>query len=76
MEDLDPDTSVVASALCQLFDSPWFTRLWVVQEIGMAKSILAMIGDASIDFVDLIRFILRLERRTMLMDQLGHCREI
>ncbi|KAH8769679.1 heterokaryon incompatibility protein-domain-containing protein [Hyaloscypha sp. PMI_1271] len=71
MEDLDPDTSVVASALCQLFDSPWFTRLWVVQEIGMAKSILAMIGDASIDFVDLIRFILRLERRTMLMDQLG-----
>lgn len=39
----------------------------------MAKSILAMIGDASIDFVDLIRFILRLERRTMLMDQLRLC---
>ena len=37
----------------------------------MAKSVLALIGDASIDFVDLIRFILRLERRTMLMDQLG-----
>jgi hypothetical protein len=37
----------------------------------MAKSILALIGDASINFVDLIRFILRLERRTMLMDQLG-----
>jgi Heterokaryon incompatibility protein (HET) len=71
MEDLDPDTSVVASALCQLFDSPWFTRLWVVQEVGMAKSILAMIGDASIDFEDLIRFILRLEKRTLLMDQLG-----
>ena len=30
-----------------------------------------MIGDASIDSVDLIRLILRLERRTMLMDQLG-----
>lgn len=71
LEDLDPDTRVVASALCKLFDSPWFTRLWVVQEIGMAKSILALIGDAWIDFVDLIRFILRLERRTMLMDQLG-----
>ncbi|KAE9378651.1 hypothetical protein N431DRAFT_146487 [Stipitochalara longipes BDJ] len=42
-----------------------------VVEIGMAKSVLALIGDASIDFVDLIRFILRLERRTMLMDQLG-----
>jgi hypothetical protein len=37
----------------------------------MANSILAIISDASIDFVDLIRFILRLERRTMLMDQLG-----
>jgi hypothetical protein len=28
LEDLDPDTRVVASALCKLFDSPWFTRLW------------------------------------------------
>ena len=71
LEDLDADTMVVASALCKLFDSPWFTRLWVVQEIGMAKSILTLIGDISIDFVDLVRFILRLERRTMLMDQLG-----
>jgi len=43
----------------------------VVQEIGMAKSVLALIGDATIDFIDLIRLILRLERRTLLMDQLG-----
>ncbi|PMD37053.1 HET-domain-containing protein [Hyaloscypha variabilis F] len=71
LENLDPDTRVVASALCQLFEAPWFKRLWVVQEIGMAKSVLALIGDISIDFVDLIRFILRLERRTVLMDELG-----
>jgi hypothetical protein len=37
----------------------------------MAKSVLTLVGDATIGFVDLIRFILRLERRTLLMDQLG-----
>jgi hypothetical protein len=37
----------------------------------MAKSVLTFVGDATIDFVDLIRFVLRLERRTLLMDQLG-----
>lgn len=70
-EDSYPDTTMIANAFSLLFDSPWFTRLWVVQEIGMAKSVRALIGDATIDFVDLIRFILRLERKTLLMDQLG-----
>jgi len=72
-EDLYPDTSIIANAFSQLFDSPWFTRLWVVQGVGMAKAVLTLVGDATIDFVDLIRFILRLERRTLLMDQLGLC---
>jgi hypothetical protein len=72
-KDEDPysDTLTIANAFSLLFDSPWFTRLWVVQEVGMAKSVRALIGDATIDFVDLIRFILRLERKTLLMDQLG-----
>jgi hypothetical protein len=70
-EDSYPDTSIIANAFSQLFDSPWFTRLWVVQEVGMAKSVLTLVGDATIDFVDLIRFVIRLERRTLLMDQLG-----
>ena len=67
-EDSYPDTSIIANAFSQLFDSPCFTRLWVVQEVGMAKPVLTFVGDATIDFVDLIRFVLRLERRTLLMD--------
>ncbi|KAE8450788.1 hypothetical protein EG329_005701 [Mollisiaceae sp. DMI_Dod_QoI] len=70
-EGLDPDSNVVGHAFGHLLDSPWFTRLWVVQEVGLARSVVAMFGDTTIDFVDLIRFILRLECRTLLIDQLG-----
>lgn len=68
---LDHDTGVISNAFSKLFDSPRFSPLWVVQEVGMARSVLTLIGDATISFTDLIRFILRLERRTLLMDQLG-----
>lgn len=70
-EGLDPDSNMVAHAFSHLLDSPWFTRLWVVQEVGLARSVVAMFGDTSIDFVDLIRFILRIECRTLLIDKLG-----
>jgi hypothetical protein len=70
-EGLDPDSNTVAHAFSHLLDSPWFTRLWVVQEVGLAKLVVAMFGDISIDFVDLIRFILRIECRTLLIDKLG-----
>ncbi|KAH9205109.1 heterokaryon incompatibility protein-domain-containing protein [Leptodontidium sp. 2 PMI_412] len=68
---LDPEIQLTANTLGQLFDSPWFTRLWVIQEVGMAKSVQALVGDTKLDFVDLVRIILKLERRTLLMDQLG-----
>ncbi|CZR52699.1 uncharacterized protein PAC_02576 [Phialocephala subalpina] len=70
-EGLDPDSNAVGHAFSHLLDSPWFTRLWVVQEVGLAKSVVAMFGDTTIDFVDLIRVILRLECRTLLIDRLG-----
>ncbi|KAI6717429.1 hypothetical protein JHW43_000085 [Diplocarpon mali] len=71
LENFDSVMKLVAHNLSQVLDSPWFTRLWVVQEVGMAKSVLALIGNATLDFVDLVRIILKLERRTLLMDQLG-----
>ncbi|KAH7364804.1 heterokaryon incompatibility protein-domain-containing protein [Rhexocercosporidium sp. MPI-PUGE-AT-0058] len=70
-EERDPEIQLIANTLGQLFDSPWFTRLWVIQEVGMAKSVQALVGSTKLDFVDLIRIILKLERRTLLMDQLG-----
>jgi hypothetical protein len=71
LQDLDSEMTMIANAFSQLFDSPWLTFLWVVQVIGMAKYVRALIEDASIDFVDLIRLIPRLERRKIIMDQLG-----
>jgi hypothetical protein len=37
-EDSYPDTSIIAGAFSQLFDSPWFTRLWVVQGVQNPSS--------------------------------------
>ncbi|KAG4428186.1 hypothetical protein IFR05_016330 [Cadophora sp. M221] len=70
-EEPDPEIQLIANTLGQLFESPWFTRLWVIQEVGMAKSVQALVGNTKLDFVDLVRIILKLERRTLLMDQLG-----
>ena len=36
--------------LLRLFRKPWFSRTWVVQEYGLAKTAIAMFGDQTIPF--------------------------
>jgi hypothetical protein len=52
--DFDSHPFLIAwGNLCQ---RPWFRRLWVVQEVGLAKAVLALFGDEQeMDFDDLIR---------------------
>jgi hypothetical protein len=47
------------SALKDLLRRPWFDRLWVVQEAGLAMSVLVLFGDQDqeIDLDDMIRFV-------------------
>lgn len=45
------------SGFSELLDRPWFSRLWVVQEVGLARSALALFGDKEIDFDHLILLI-------------------
>ncbi|ROT34718.1 hypothetical protein SODALDRAFT_318178 [Sodiomyces alkalinus F11] len=41
----------------RLFDLPWFSRVWVLQEVGLATAATAHWGDASIDFSEIATFI-------------------
>ncbi|KAJ4258973.1 hypothetical protein NW762_008061 [Fusarium torreyae] len=41
----------------RLFDLSWFSRVWVLQEVGLASSATAFWGNASIDFSEIASFI-------------------
>ncbi|KAI7188181.1 hypothetical protein KC363_g5632 [Hortaea werneckii] len=43
------------SSLLQLFACPWFKRLWVVQEVALARQNICHYGDLQIPFKDIIR---------------------
>ena len=38
--------------LCCLYDRPWFSRLWVVQEVCLAKAALCCFGSNKLDWED------------------------
>jgi hypothetical protein len=41
--------------LCQLFCRPWYTRLWVFQEVNLARQALMLCGECTIDWNELLR---------------------
>jgi hypothetical protein len=45
-------TCYIATAFAWLFTHPWFFRLWVVQEVGVSKSAIALLGDGEIEFAE------------------------
>ncbi|KAK7413328.1 hypothetical protein QQX98_007771 [Neonectria punicea] len=55
LTDLGPPEKESIQKLCQL---PWFSRVWVLQEVGLAKIATASWGDSSIDFSQIAVFIL------------------
>jgi hypothetical protein len=52
--DLDHDACYAWTTFAKLLDRPWFSRLWVVQEVGLGKSVIALFGDARMEFDDLM----------------------
>ena len=42
----------------RLMSSPWFTRVWVLQEIGLARSAMILYGKSSMDWSQLIELML------------------
>lgn len=49
--------------MAQFFHRTWFDRLWAIQEVGLAKSAIALFGHAAIKFGDLLVFSIRLEEQ-------------
>lgn len=57
MEEIEGSKETVSwESVQHLFTRDWFTRVWVVQELGLARYATFYCGDASIDFLDLDRF--------------------
>jgi hypothetical protein len=52
-------------ALAQLLDNPWFQRIWIVQEVGLAREIYLHYGHRSIDWDTFVRAIAALARSNL-----------
>ncbi|KAI9642823.1 hypothetical protein NHQ30_008556 [Ciborinia camelliae] len=57
---LNPSRSL--EALCQLFHRPYWKRLWVIQELTLAKEILVQCGESYFEWKDLARCCDNLEQ--------------
>lgn len=44
-------------AIKQMYQLPWFTRVWVLQEVGLATKATACWGDCRIDFCEIALFV-------------------
>ena len=44
-------------SVARLFDLSWFSRVWVLQEVGLARSATVTWGDSTIEFSEIAAFI-------------------
>ena len=51
------------SALRVFLRRPWFTRLWIVEEIVLAKKVTLLCGDAAVDWKHLARVVILLQEQ-------------
>ncbi|KAM0430084.1 hypothetical protein ACHAPT_006090 [Fusarium lateritium] len=56
----------------RLFNLSWFSRVWVLQEVGIATAATAFWGDSSIDFAEIAAFITQVYFRDELKAFLGN----
>ncbi|UKZ77998.1 hypothetical protein TrVFT333_005732 [Trichoderma virens FT-333] len=56
----DPDGTISQEHMKhveRMFKLPWFTRVWVVQEVGVAKEVSLAWGSAKTEFIEIIQFV-------------------
>ncbi|EON62965.1 hypothetical protein W97_02191 [Coniosporium apollinis CBS 100218] len=49
-EDLYQYDELRWTSLARMFDLPWFSRLWIIQEVGLARYALMFYGNAEIEW--------------------------
>jgi len=54
-----------------LLRNNWFTRLWVVQEIGLAKKGIIYLGEAQIDWIAIVKLFKWMANHSLLYDRHG-----
>ncbi|KAE9378498.1 HET-domain-containing protein [Stipitochalara longipes BDJ] len=70
-EDLDHNRDHAWTSFAKLLCHPWFSRLWVIQEVGKCKSALALFGENEMDFNDIMILAARLSSERLLVDRFG-----
>lgn len=58
----------------RLMSSPWFTRVWVLQEVGLARKATLACGKARMNFCELVEMTLFVALRTDLGPVVGNVR--
>ncbi|KAK8085997.1 HET-domain-containing protein [Apiospora phragmitis] len=58
--DGELQTPIDKSALSAFFCLPWFRRVWVVQEVALARSSVCILGDGEIHFLEICQVVFSL----------------
>ncbi|KAL8913602.1 MAG: hypothetical protein Q9172_007245, partial [Xanthocarpia lactea] len=58
----------------RLMDSAWFSRVWVLQEIGLARSAVVYYGKTTMDWSHLVEFMLFQASRADVATRIGNVR--
>jgi hypothetical protein len=61
-------------ALGKLFNHPWFQRIWVVQEVVVAKTVHIMHDGASIDWDTLVPVVRMISSNVQVFNRMGYYR--
>lgn len=56
----------------RFMESPWFTRVWVLQEVGLARSATIYYGRASLEWSQLVEFMLFVASRADVGTHVGN----
>jgi hypothetical protein len=56
-------------AFLRILDIPWFSRLWVVQEVSLAPTSMCHCGDFEVSFTDILRSAIWLEYKWFQMPE-------
>lgn len=59
IKDIDEETHQFWTGFSLLLRHPWFRRLWVVQEAGLGRSVVALFGGLEVDFDRLMEYNIR-----------------
>jgi hypothetical protein len=57
LDEFDDDLTYFLTSIAKLSHRPYFSRLWVLQEVGLGKSVVALLGNKEVDFVLILRIL-------------------